>query len=276
MTNVVLGVSVNFKPIELKNLILSFREVNREDDLVLFIDDVNLSDAKKLYENYNVKFYAYHMHEIVTSPIHNTRHIRFLEFLLDNPQYEKVFMTDTKDVIFQHNPFESMPHDGVFVFQEDSNFRIVNDQNVNAWWIKRAYGEEVYNLMKSYNVICSGTILGSYQEIVIFLKAVKNEIKRIKNDDRDVFVGMILDQAIVNWMCRLHPVFSNDVFIKENGDIVATLGVTTSTTMNEIHQRDEVLIKEYSLMVNKRIPSVLHQYDRNDTLKKLFDAKYQL
>lgn len=277
MKNVVLGVSVNFKPSELKNLILSFREVNQTDDLVLFVDETNLSSAKKVYEKYNVKFFSYHMHEIVNSPIHNTRHIRFLEYLLDNPEYKNVFMTDTKDVIFQHNPFENLPEESVLVFQEDAGYKIEDDPGVNAWWIERAYGTDVYNQMKTNNIICSGTILGSYNKIVDFLRVVKNELVRLKRENHDVFVGMILDQAIVNWMCRLHPTVSKEVSVKTNGDMVATLGITTSQVISGKPQPiDEVLINGHHMMVNKKIPSIIHQYDRNEILKKLFDTKYQL
>lgn len=277
MKNVVLGLSVNFHPIMLKNLILSFREVNQVDDLILFVDQKNLFGMRNLYEKYNVKFFSYHLHEIVDSPIHNTKHIKFLEYLEDNSNYKNVFLTDTKDVIFQNNPFDNLPDDSLFVFQEDSGFRIGDDPYHNCWWIATAYGVDILSQIINNNIICSGTVLGSYNKIVEFMIQIKNEILKIRKENHDIFKGMILDQAIVNYLCRMNEKTIKNVTIKKNGDMIGTLGISTSQLTAEGPQwRDEVLIKGHTLMVNKKIPSILHQYDRDPILKKIYDEKYQL
>lgn len=277
MKNVVLGVSVNFHPMMMKNLVLSFREVNQVDDLVLFVDSINLPEMKRLYEKYNVKFFSYHLHEIVDSPIHNTKHIKFLEYLEDNSKYKNVFLTDTKDVIFQSDPFKNLPDNSLFVFQEDSSFRIGDDRYNNSWWIATAYGVDILSQIINNNIICSGTILGSYNKIVEFMLQIKNEILKLRKENHDVFKGMILDQAIVNYLCRLNEKTIQNVTIKENGNIIGTLGISTSQSVTEeSQQRDEILINGHILMVNKKIPAILHQYDRDPILKRIYHEKYQL
>lgn len=271
--NAVLGVSVNFDPMQLKNLILSFREVNTVDDIILFVDPVNLPLARSYFSKYNVQFKSYLFHELIDTTVHNSRYLKFLEFLLEQTEYKNIFLSDTKDVIFQNNVFEHLEDDKLYFCQEDSNVRVFDDPSCNAWWINQAYGPEILNLIGPNNIICSGTIIGSYEKMLKLLVAVKNEILKIKQERRDVFNGLILDQAIINYLARVDSTISQDCKVTVNGEIVATLGVSMADNFNH---SDMVLINGYNMKIGDRVPSIIHQYDRNEILKALFNQKYVL
>lgn len=292
MKNVVIGVSVNFNANDLKNFILSFREVNTIDDIVLFVDINNIQQLKESFKDYNVIFKTYHFHEFVDTPVHNSRYVKYLEFLSDHSNYKNVFLSDTKDVIFQHNPFDNLPDNYLYFFKEDSGITIGNDYFFNSWWIYSAYGVEVLTQLGNNNIICSGTILGSYNELLKLLLKVKEEFTRIKTENTNVFKTTILDQAIINYIGYFNAVEDANISIKSNGDIVATLGASLGSKvtlpanfdLNSVPSRfleipppaDEILINGYHLMVNRLVPSIIHQYDRSPVLKETFNKKYQL
>lgn len=292
MKNAVIGVSVNFNTNELKNFILSFREVNTIDDIVLFVDINHIQELKESFKTYNVIFKTYHFHEFVDTPVHNSRYIKYLEFLSDHNEYKNIFLSDTKDVIFQHNPFENLPEEYLYFFKEDSGVTISDDYFYNSWWIFASYGGEILNQLGNKNIICSGTILGSYNEILQLLLYVKEEFTKIKKEKPDTFKNTILDQAIINCLGHLNIIGNKNIQLKPNGEIVATLGASLGAKIN-IPQNfdittvdpkyltppipaDKILMNGHHFMINNSIPSIIHQYDRSYLLKEAFDKKYQL
>lgn len=292
MKNAVIGVSVNFNTNELKNFILSFREINKTDDIILFVDVNNLQNLKESFKNHNVIFKTYHFHELIDTPVHNSRYIKYLEFLSDHNEYKNIFLSDTKDVIFQQNPFDNLPEEYLYFFKEDSGITIGDDYFYNSWWIFASYGPEILNQIGNRNIICSGTILGSYNEILKLLLYVKSEFLRLKKEKPDTFKNTILDQAIINCLGHLNFIQNNNIQLKSNGEIIATLGaslgakvsVPSNFDVNSVDPKhlnpplpaDKIFMNGYNFMINNSIPAVIHQYDRSQLLKEAFNKKYQL
>lgn len=277
--NLVIGVSVSFNQYQLKNFILSFREHNKIDDIILFVDSINLPILKEFFIDYNVIFKTYNFYEFVETPVHNTRYIKYLEFLSDCTEYKNIFLSDTKDVIFQANPFENLPDEFLYLFKEDSGTKISDDYYYNSWWIHSAYGPEMLNTIGGNNIICSGTILGSYNEIIKLLVLINEEFTKIKKDKLDVFKNTILDQAIVNYLGYMILRDNKNVTLKPSGDVVGTLGATLGAVPGDagtLPATDSILMNGYSIMINSLIPAIIHQYDRHTGLKSLFDNKYQI
>jgi len=272
MKNVVLGISINFSAMDLKNLILSFREFNKVDDMILFVDPVQLDAMQRVFANYNVQFKPLCFHDIIDTPIHNSRYIKCLEFLIEHNEYKNVFLCDTKDVVFQGNVFNGLEDEFLYLFQEDTGALISDDMEFNGRWIYHAYGPEILQRMNPENIICSGTILGSYNRIVNTLTLLKREMLRIKKEKPELFRDMILDQVIMNYFARIDETTKNDITVKRSGDIVATVGISL---IHERLRKDEILMNEKQILVNGCLPHVVHQYDRIPMLKNLFDKQYQ-
>lgn len=277
--NALVGVAVNFNKDAVKNFILSFREVNQKDDLILFVDSTNLPIFQEVFADKNIKFAQFKYYEFIDTLIHNARYLEYLEFLLDNPQYNNILFADTKDVVFQSNPFDNLHDEFLYFFKEDSGIKIGDDYYNNSWWIYAAYGNEILYKIGYNNIICSGTILGSYNEMIKFLERFKNELLQIKKRDQHIYQNVILDQAIVNYLGHLGLVNEPNIFLKQNGDIIATVGATLNNVDDDrVKSLDTISINGYTrtVAVNNKIPAVVHQYDRDVVLKNMFDEKYQI
>ena len=265
--NLLLGAAVNYAPEQLKNYILSFRKFNSSDDIVILTDDKSKQSLEEYYSDFNVKFVVsdFSKYEM---PIHNSRIFISLEYIQSNSQYSNVLITDTRDVVFQSNPFEDLPENFLYVFEEDSNVPIEKEYN-NALWIEAIYGEDHYLEIADKNILCVGTLLGSRNRMIELLQLMSKTINEV---EASVLKHLFVDQVVLN-----HLVHSNliDCEIKRNGEIVGTLAISVALLEADPYDIVSLRIRDKKVVVNNRTPAVLHQYDRDLTLLQLYDTMYQ-
>ena len=269
--NAVVGVAVNFNLSNIRNFVLSFREVNKIDECILLIDTEHIDEMTEFLKDNNVTALRYEFHQFANMRPHNSRYIAYLELLSNRVDLKNIFLADTKDIIFQMNPFENLPEEFIYFFEEDAGIKLVDDQSCNSYWLDVGYGREITQTIWHNNIICSGTILGSHGEIIKFLNIMKQQMLEIRQRNPNGFRDVILDQAIVNYLVRTDASSSLKKEIKRNGDIVATLGIS----MCETRALDKVTMKQYELMVNHFYPAILHQYDRYPMFLQMFNTKFK-
>jgi hypothetical protein len=181
-----------------------------------------------------------------------------------------VLLSDTKDVVFQSNPFVNLPEEFLYFFTEDTHVSI--GQNVfNAEWMMRDYGESVFDQIKDLPIICAGTILGSRNHVLHYLTCLLNEMIRMGNNRSPE--TMVVDQTITTYLAHLCPQEYLPRTIKFNGDIIGTVGVSISEAEHG-RPRDEIVFDMGKIYVNGQMPAVIHQYDRNQFLIDYFGVRY--
>lgn len=265
--NIVLGVALGYNLDHLRNFVCSFRSFNKIDDVSLFIDPNINDDLKMFFAHHNVQILYLKNQEFADTLIHNRRFIEYLDFL-STTNHNQVLLTDTRDVIFQGNPFRDSTLDFLNLFLEDSGNTIGNCR-FNSFWIEAAYGDLGKEKLFPQLVICCGTILGTHSEIIKYLKKYKQELIRIRSQRPDVYSSVTVDQSIANYIGHIS---SNDlnIEIKPNGDLVGTIGVS----MCSDQALDQIIFKNGLISVNDLIPPVIHQYDRSQLLVNFYSMKY--
>lgn len=264
--NVVLGTALSYGPRELNNFAKSFREFNKEDDIVLIVDKDNR--LFEFFEKYNITPLFFESRFFMDTHINNARFIRYLEFLLDNiTKYDRIFLTDTRDIIFQDDPFKDLSFEFMHFFSEDEKATIVSDQQYNTPWIKMVFGDEVYERIKDRRIICAGTTLGSTGNIMKYLNMVVDIFRQLKNKNPNAY-RINVDQGIHNFIAHNTHYFTEGS-VKDNGDIVATIGFTLNKSPEKIKIEGDVLY------LDGKKPAVIHQYDRSPKLVEMFHKKYE-
>lgn len=140
---IILTTSIGYGPGELSIFWDSLIETGFKGDVVIVSNDCNfLSNAETIPDPDN----GY--------PVNSRRFLAYSEFLkgVDEP----VVITDIRDVIFQKNPEQFMPTDGLNVFEEAEGKRII-DCGYNFMWMDEL-GVNKWNLKP---IICSGVTSGS-------------------------------------------------------------------------------------------------------------------
>lgn len=175
-------------------------------------------------------------------PINTRRFMAYKEYLRDKT--EPTIITDIRDVVFQKNPEEHMPLEGVNVFQEYEEMNI-SSCPYNSKWM-RDLGVSKWGHRP---IICAGVTSGVLGEYTTALWEALRDIQSI--------VG--LDQA-----AHIHLAYS--------GRVEATIHANEEGSVYTVGYlpRESVNIGSDGLIRNKagEIPCIVHQYDRHENLKK--------
>lgn len=179
---------------------------------------------------------------------------RFLSFqkFLEGHTYSRVLLTDTRDVLFQSDPFAQLTTTGLAVSVESRNYTIATERH-NREWIEGVYGEDVLDRIGSNPPSCVGVTYGGRAAISSYLDRMVAEILSLRG--RAASQGGA-DTAIHNyllWTGQLGSV-----------QLLETLGTASAVaTLNEVPPEDLALDAEGRLLNRDgSMPSVVHQYDR--------------
>jgi hypothetical protein len=187
----------------------------------------------------------------------DTRFLRYRRYLELHP-HERVLLTDVRDVVFQNDPFQHLPHTGLAVSLEVPAYTIETEVH-NAAWVKRAYGSEMLTEIGANRVSCVGVTAGDTAAISTYLREMSSELLRMS--PRAAGIGGA-DTAIHNvllWTGRFGQVHR----LEPLASPVATL--------TGVEEADVVLSSEGRLLnEDGSEASVLHQYDRLPRLRPGF------
>ena len=204
---------------------------------------------------------------------------------IEEKQFDDVntqfFLTDTRDVYFQRDPFADLKHVGnthdLFMFEE-WNQKTIGTCPHNSDWIRSCWGEKVLQTMFTSPILCSGTILGSRKGIIMLVNALVDEAARVKDLPHEINGKAkhgrpcVNDQAYVNVLLRRNietNALAKSAHIFKQGDgpinTVGWIGVTDNI------KRDN---EGFVLNNDGRRSAVVHQYDRDLEMQAWIDARF--
>ena len=188
--------------------------------------------------------------------VHSDRFVILEEALRDIP-CEGMFLSDTRDVIFQKNPRGFLPSEGLNVYEEDQCMSLKTCP-YNSLWLSLGYGEETLDKLSESPISCVGTSCGDRDSILIYLKMLREEVERIQPKTTHP-----QDQAAHNYLIR--EKLDCRVWNNEEGEIY---------TVGYVH-RGSVKIKRNKIInMSGDIPTVIHQWDRHNNLENLIKVLY--
>jgi hypothetical protein len=183
--------------------------------------------------------------------LHCARHVFCRDYLAEcGGGYDQVMMADTRDVIFQSDPFAFKMPEGLSTFMEDAS-QTIGSCACTSSWVRNGYGTAVLRELADKRINCSGVIFGSPAVLLDYFEQVLRLYSACKPRSS-------IDQATHNYILYKQPPTLWQAF--ENGaGPVLTLGYMKA------HQ---FRFNEQGLLVsaNGRVFNTLHQYDRHPEL----------
>lgn len=270
MKNCILGIIDKLTFSDIRNFLFSLKASNYNGHICLYAGPRIGGHTIRLLKKYNVEVIRFkppfpfveHPHEdnVKSMPepesIYQYRHFLYYDYLLKNGgQFDKVMLTDVRDVVFQGDPFEFDMEEAICVAMETTRLRIADDW-VNSDWILLQYGEDVLKQYEFNIISCAGTSFAPVRLMLFYLKEMLREIEVHG-------AGHCTDQSMHNILLhsgRLHPV--KKLF---NPDGV----VLSLCTCQEFR-----ISNNQVLTVHDKQAKVIHQYDRHKSLIELFNKKY--
>ena len=206
-------------------------------DYILTYKNARCVNAKKLAETYNV--------DLSLSP-YTLKVIFFYLYAKHHSFADNLFLCDFTDVYFNKSVFKHVTSKPM-VFGEG---QIINNCSTNTTWINLCYNQDIYNLLRQYEIINGGAILGPRDKCVALLKEMCL--------DTSVILGKVgnypnIDQAILNKVIRFDW-FRYDIGAK---DIVLNLAQ----------------IKEQKKWTKENVPAVFHQYDGHADVERFINEQ---
>jgi hypothetical protein len=233
---------------ELERFVKSFRKHNTIDDIVIMMPDYHINEqaCRDLKQQYNVRIATYsfqfcnNLADLMTK-----RFVAYMQYLKQF-EYNKVFMCDSRDMLFQGNIFDYNFKEDIVVFKEINK---VKDNNIAKGWLNAFDDLEVREtIANSYN-ICLGTLLGSYSGVLKFIPPFL---------DKMFSSGLPLnyDQIIYNYLIHTNAIEGLTHQYQDNHGPVATIGDQDAHKTVSVKENGTVVIDD------TYIPLVVHQWDR--------------
>jgi len=247
MIDVVAGYARGYNAEQIRPFLKSLRNSGFDGRILLFANGGAAEEAKK----WDVDLRAVPKPRI---KVHSARFVCIEEALRDIP-CEGIFLTDTRDVVFQKNPGEYLPPEGLNVYLEDQSMSI-GTCPYNSLWISLGYTGKVLEKLSNSFISCVGCSCGDRDSVLFYLKRLVEEVQRIQpRTDKPQ------DQAAHNYLIREE--LDCRVWDNEEGEVY---------TVGYIH-RGHVKIKDNKIInMDGDIPAVIHQWDRHKNLETLIKA----
>lgn len=188
------------------------------------------------------------------SQLYAARYVVYLDLLEEvGADYDRVLLSDTRDVFFQRDPFAMPLEPGISCFLEAPHMRI-RDCPFNSSWIRLGYGEAMFDQLAGRPISCSGVSIGDTAAVLGYLNLMVDEIVELRRQAGGI------DQGVHNYL--LHTGRLPAAHLVPNGEgPVLTIGY-----MGEIADAD--LVGPDGLPL-----PVLHQYDRRPALSAALLAR---
>ena len=260
--NLVLGAIYGYDWEKVKHFVISLRK--HYDGKIAFIVDMDVMtnvDMINKLDRYNVSMHLYDKKLESNHEIQNNRFELYPD-IIENcyPDVENVFITDVRDVIFQDDPFiygfRCDDQELEFYYEPEK----IGNCRCNSWWYKTMLGDHVLEAVKDKYIICCGTIMGTREGLLDYLKVFKESLIKWRESGR-VFTGG--EDTVVHNLLIYNDGVPRNYRILHNGcGAVSTLD----------HQQTLSFDEQGRYMNDDGRPTpVIHQWDRKKEYIELFN-----
>jgi hypothetical protein len=245
----ILSAAAGYNWQQLEIFVKSLRK-NYSGKVLLILNNPNIELINKL-KNFDIDYLDT---KIVPSDSAQSRYKYYYDYLNDNKVYEQVLLTDSRDVLFQNNPFN-------FFYKKDLNFFLedeyIKNSSINSEWIEKTTGKLSLENIKDKKISCCGQVIGRHQSILNYCHIMRKNI--ITHKYKPSIRSFLFQKKMTGWDQGIHnylvysDIFNNvDFYDNKNGD-VATLALHKGLNFNNRGRLINQNGNEYS---------VIHQYDR--------------
>ena len=284
--DLIIGGASGYNWDQLKYWVNSIKKTGYTGSIVLVATNMSGETVKKLTEN-NVSVYAYGKRtpdggiEKTENniPPHVERFLFIWDYLRKNEnEYRFVTVTDTRDVIFQKDPFEWMEHNNIgrssVKLVAPSEAMYYKDEPWNRDNLRQAYGDYFYENLGFKNMLisCCGVIAGTseYVKDLVF-NMFANSINR---------PIPVVDQVVFNMLINTQPYKG----------VTYTAPMSTAWTLQAGTMNDPTKVEQFKdkwlelppyfydgkfLTAGGNEFCIVHQYDRVPEWKKYVEQKFR-
>lgn len=258
--NLIIGFAIGkYSNIEsMKNFCISLRQYY--DGKTVLITDTNNEEFVSFLKSFNITVLKT-SNPITIEALMIQRWKLPIKVIESFPEAKNVILSDTRDLIYQGNPFDHLVGDELELTTEVKT--IEQCQEWNSRWIRNMYGEEIYQQVKGQKIICGGYMTGKREGVIKLCQLMVEEADKYPRTipgQPPIFV----DQSSMNVFYKLGK-FPSTTLHHTGGPFVATIGGSMGTTR----------LDDEGFLINEdgSRPAVVHQYDRHQHVVDAFNKR---
>jgi hypothetical protein len=269
MNDLVIGMAAGYGWAELEPFVVSLRRSGYQGRCVLMCGDRITPELMKKLEEYNIEVYFGNMQG--EHPIVARFRIMAKTNLLDQTRY--VLAVDTRDIVFQANPFTDIErfiqpnHKEILVVSEGVRYESSEGNKKN---MTDAFGPQKYDDMR-HKWVCNGGVIGGTPDL---LKAFFDRVYVICGKDRRGKVGyseMLPDQSAMNTLIRLEEPWRGKTKV-----VTARDGYVFGNHHFPLEFPIPKIIDGLIYLDDAALPvTIIHQYDQNDNFRDAVRARWK-
>lgn len=229
----------------------SLRESGYEDDLIL----IGNSPGKEYEDKYRIRVEP-------SDKLSNLSRFEIYRRILQDGAWDRVFLTDVRDVVFQSDPFPMITR-GLHVAEEDL---LIGEQRHNRDRTMETFGREVFESLKDKRIICAGTIYGGRESVIGYLDAFSSldvpGMDRRHQSDQPILMYLVHNGLLEHLGLVIDP--------NDGKHAVWTIGTRDETHHDDFYTLDNHITK----MMDGHIPACIHQYDRHPRIVRAMEDCY--
>ena len=257
--NCILGLAAGYHYGDVRPFLLSLDRVGYTGRRVLFVSETT-RDLERMAEHDVTIILLKRSEELAHVPYNALRYFLYLDFLKQYVEpFERILISDVRDVVFQRDPFGFSWLDGINCTLEDRRVSIGQCPH-NAHWIRGHQGESALESVAEKTISCSGTTVGDHKGMMQYLTALTSRLIPYIEGER--MAGY--DQGVHNVM--VHTDVLENITLHDNHGPIITLGYT----------KGEPALDDEGFVLNEagERAHIVHQYDRKPNLFKAIRARF--
>ena len=190
----VLGLAKGLKLVDAYRFSRSFREAAPDADLVIFTDETS-GEVADVYKTFGAKVVLYKESDLGAAGSYHPSSYRWilmdkwLRALPESERYDAVMFCDTRDAVFQSDPFVHVKEDAFYATLEQRP-KTIQQCGWNRKWVSDCFGQSVLRKVGDNVISCSGTSLATWGPALEYTGLMRNEIQGNSCERNGVDQGM--------------------------------------------------------------------------------------
>ncbi|HEY1543377.1 MAG TPA: hypothetical protein VGG01_13275 [Xanthobacteraceae bacterium] len=257
----IVGAASRYRPEQIRPFVESLRATGYAGDVVILVNFWNWR-----LQSYLRRFAMTPYRIWTTRRIHGPAATHRYEFYArlarqNRDRYDEMMVTDTRDVLFQRNPFADLKSSACHYYLEHAT-RTIGEEPTNLSWAKLFLPAEQAAAVSRHRVSCCGIVIGGMAAMDAYLARMAADLRAVPlRDRRRGGADTTLHQGLVFLDGGAPGV------VMENNIHVATMGIEPDSTYRI---GDDGLVRT----ADGHVPAILHQYDRVPHISPVIAKRY--
>jgi hypothetical protein len=259
----VLGLGIGYEVEQLRVFVESLRATGYSGDAMMIVKWPALEVSRYL-RRHGFDVVRVFQTRSFSRSIHGRRYGIYARYLRARAgRYDQVMMSDTRDVVFQKNPFDGITAPNCHFYLEAAS-KLIGDEPTNRRWMHGVLPPDQAKALDACRICCGGITIGSTAALLDYLDRMARMVKAIPfRIYREIGHGY--DQAPHNVLAFLTPELAP--ILVENNRHIATMALEPRS-LYRIDERARITLAD------GHMPAISHQYDRFDDLRQAVEARF--